>query len=88
MDETPVWLDMPGVTTVDFVGNKSIPLKSTSHEKMRVTVVLSAKANKTKLPPFIVFKGKRYNEKLDKIPGIVCAFSENGWMNKNLTHMA
>lgn len=86
MDETPVWLDMPGETTVDFVGNKSIPLKSTGHEKMRVTVVLSAKANGTKLPPFIVFKGKRYNKELDKIPGIVCAFSENGWMNENLTH--
>ena len=34
MDETPVWLDMPGETTVEFVDNKSIPLKSTGHEKM------------------------------------------------------
>ena len=86
MDETLVWLDKPGETTVDFVGNKSIPFKSTGHEKMKVTVVLSAKVNGTKLPPFIVFKGKWYNKKLDKIPGIVCAFSENGWMNENLTH--
>ena len=73
---------MPGETTVDFVGNKSIPLKSIGHEKMRVT----AKANGTKLPPFIVFKGKRYNKELDKISGIVCAFSENSWINENLTH--
>ena len=85
MDETPVWQDMPGETTADFVGNKFIPLKSTSHEKTRVTVVLSAKANGTKLPPFIVFKGKRYNKELNKIPGIVCTFSENGRMNENLT---
>ena len=55
MDETPVWLDMPAETTVDFVGMKSIPIKITGHEKSRFTVCLAAKANGIKLPPFLVF---------------------------------
>ncbi len=82
MDETPVWLNMTADTTVDFVGTRSIPLKSTGHEKVRVTVVLGAKANGSKLPPFIVFKGKRKEKELDKITGMVCAMSDNGWMNE------
>ncbi|XP_014678488.1 PREDICTED: tigger transposable element-derived protein 1-like [Priapulus caudatus] len=65
MDETPVWFDMPGDTTVDFTGTKSIPLKTTGHEKSRITVVLAAKANGVKLPPFIVFKGVRKDKELD-----------------------
>ena len=65
MDETPVWLDMPAETTVDFVGSKCIPIKTTGHEKSRVTVVLAAKANGVKLPPFIVFKGVRRDKDVD-----------------------
>ena len=42
MDETPIWLDMAAETTIDFVGNKSVPIKTTGHEKSRVTVVLAA----------------------------------------------
>jgi len=86
MDETPIWLDMGADSTVDFVGNKSVPIKTTGHEKSRVTVVLAAKANGSKLPPFIVFKGKRVDKGLEKVTGVVCAYSKNGWMNENLTH--
>ena len=82
MDETPIWLDMAADSTVDFVGNKSVPIKTTGHEKSRVTVVLAAKANGSKLPPFIIFKGKR----VDKVIVVVRAYSGNGWMNEDLTH--
>ena len=86
MDETPIWLDMAADSTVDFVGNKSVPIKTTGHEKSRVTVVLAAKANGSKLPSFIVFKGKRVDKGLQKVIGLVYAYSGNGWMNEDLTH--
>lgn len=56
MDETPVWSDMVSQTTVDASGKKTITIKSTGHEKSRVSVCLAAKADGTKLKPMIVFK--------------------------------
>lgn len=57
MDETAVWLDMPADNTVDMVGVKSVPLRTTGHEKNRITVCLAAKATGRKLVPMLVFKG-------------------------------
>ena len=59
MDETPAWSDMLSETTVDATGKKSITLKSTGHEKARVSVCLAAKADRTKLKPIVVFKGAK-----------------------------
>ena len=59
MDETPVWDDMVSDTTVDKVGATSVNLKMTGHEKVMVTVCLSARADGTKLKPFIVFRGAK-----------------------------
>ena len=69
MDETPVWLDMVGDDTIEHIRAKSIPVKSTGNEKARVTVVLAAKANGQKLPPMIVFKGKRMDRGLNTVRG-------------------
>ena len=44
MDEMAVWLDMPGCTTVSVRGEASVPVRTTGHEKSRVTVCLTAKA--------------------------------------------
>ena len=85
MDETPIWLDMPGETTLDISGVRSVPVKSTGHHKSRVTVCLAAKANGQKLPPFIVFKGVRRDKEADKVSGVVINMSPNGWMNEDLT---
>ena len=57
MDETPVWSDMVSATTIDATGKKTIIMKSTSQEKSRVSVCLTAKAHGTKLKLMIVFKG-------------------------------
>ncbi len=57
MDETACWFDMPGDSTIDTVGVKSVTLKTTGHEKCHVTVALAAKADGTKLKPYVVFKG-------------------------------
>lgn len=59
MDETPVWCDMVSETTIDATGKKTITLKTTGHEKSRVSVCLAAKADGTKLKPMVVFKGAK-----------------------------
>ena len=54
-------IDMPGETTVEHVGTRSVPLRTTGHEKSRFTVVLAAMADGRKLKPFVVLKGVRPN---------------------------
>ena len=78
-------MNTPGATTVEQVGAKSVPLKTTGHDKNRFTVALSAFADGRKLPPYIIFKGVRPIPELSKIPGVVIAHSKNGWMNQDLT---
>ena len=62
MDETAIWADMPGNSTIDVRGSKSVPIITTGHEKQRITVCLAAMVDGTKLPPFVVLKGKRMAE--------------------------
>ena len=86
-DETACWMDMPSDTTVNLTGSRSVPLKSTGHEKDHFTVILTARADGTKAKPYVVFKGKgtRLIKDLQCIAGIVVRFSSNGWMNDSLT---
>ena len=35
MDESPFWFDLPSGSTVDFKGVKTVPSKTTGHEKLR-----------------------------------------------------
>ena len=59
MDETVIWANMFSGTTADWTGKKDIPLKTTRHEKVKVSVSLAAKADGTHLKPFIVFGGAK-----------------------------
>ena len=45
--------------------------------------MLAAKADGTKLPPYIIFKGKRASN-LPKISGCLVVCSPNGWMTREL----
>ena len=56
-DETPLWLDMPGDTTISRVGERSVSVKTTGHEKSHFTVAFAAMADGRRLKPFVVFKG-------------------------------
>ena len=88
MDETPVWSDMISNTTVEITGSKDVPMKSTDHEKVRVSVCLAAKLDSTKCKPFIVFAGaKRELKSLNDEYRKKCYVtgSPNGWMNEELT---
>ena len=84
MDETPLWLDMPGETTITRRGERSVPLRTTGHDKARFTVVLSAMADGRKLKPYVVFKGVRAIPEMNT-NGVVVALSRNRWMNEELT---
>ena len=57
MVETAVWPEMVGDVAVDTTGTKDVPLKSTGSEKVKVSACLTAKVDRTKLKPFIVFQG-------------------------------
>ena len=90
MDETPVGSDKITSSTVEQVGKKTVTMKSTGHEKSRISVCLTAKGDGTKLKPFIVFKGgKRDVDALNKEFHGKCVVvsSQNGWMNTELTNV-
>ena len=78
MDKTECWMDMSSNTTVALTGSCIIPLTTTSHEKDHFTVILTAKANSTKLKPH----GEVSNKSLVLF---VVRFSNNDKMNHMLT---
>ena len=63
MDETGLQ-DMPGSTTLETQGTRSVGIKTTGHEKDRFNVVLGARADVSKMQPLIIFKGKRKDKSL------------------------
>ena len=78
---------MVGNVTVDTTGTKDLPHKSTGNEKVKVSVCLTAKADGTKLKPFIVFQGAKreataLNEEFKN--QCVVASSSNGLMKQEL----
>ena len=88
MNETAVWVDMLSQSTVDKVGKREICLKTTGHEKVRISICLSATADGTKLRHFIVFGGaERETEALNKEFRSRCIVTSslNPWMNVGLT---
>ena len=77
---------MSSENTVGRVGAKQVPLRTKGNEKMRVTVMLTARADGTKLKPFIIFKRQRpVPELAAKFPQLVIAYNANGWMDESLT---
>ncbi len=84
MDETAIWSDMVSNTTVEKRGAHSVNMKTTGHEKAKITVCLTATADGAKKKPFFVFKGakreaKALNEEFRS--KCVVATSASGWMN-------
>lgn len=85
MDETAVWLDSPGATTIERKGAQSVSLKSTGHEKLNITVALTVRGDGTKAPPYIVFKGAvRDTARLghEYRHQAFISTTPNGWMNE------
>lgn len=76
---------MPGDTTVASVGKRSIPIRTSGHDKKHFTVIFAALADGRKANPFVVFKGVRSVPELSSVPGVIVRLSRNGWMNEDLT---
>lgn len=82
MDETPVTYDMPNNQTVAGVGESTVLVKTTGHEKMHFTVVLSCLAESTGLCPVLIFKRKTIPKNLKLPPGIAVCVHPKGWMDE------
>ena len=54
---------MVSETTVEATGAKDVPMKSTGHEKVHVSICLEAKLDGTKLKSFIVFGAAKRKSK-------------------------
>ena len=78
---------MVGNATINSTGKKEVALKSIGNEKGRVSVCLTAKADGTKMNPFIVLKGTKQKLAVlkDRFKGrCVVTSSSDGWMNEEL----
>ncbi len=87
MDETVVWFDMVSQRTTNKKGAKIETVKTAAHERSHLTVVLAAKADGTKLKPYVVLKGAAGEVKAmqEQISSAVINTSTSGWMNDALT---
>ena len=85
-DETAFWPDSAASTTLDFSGIKEVPIKTTGHDKQRLTVLLTARADGRKLRPFVLLPRKRPLRQLEKFKNkleiVYCGIS---WMDDALT---
>ena len=59
MDETPLRFELPATRTLEFTGNRTVPILSCGGDKQRFTVVLAVKTDGGKLPPKVILKGVR-----------------------------
>ena len=85
MDETPVWFQMPGKSTLAESGEKEVRVATTGHEKERLTVTLAAYADGTKLPPLVHLPGVRPLPKNEVPNGVVvfmCGSGKKSWANE------
>ena len=83
MDQTAVYYEMKSSTTVDVVGKNTISCRDSGSNSKRVTVVLSVAADGTKLPPFVVFKGRpggSIENEISKNNWLACV-QEKGWFD-------
>ena len=84
MDKTAVYFGMPGNSTLHHNGEKTVIIRTTGHEKDKVTIVLAAMANGRKLPPVVILKGKREPPACDIPRGVLVRMSPNGWVNEEI----
>uniref|UniRef100_A0A915EME8 HTH CENPB-type domain-containing protein n=1 Tax=Ditylenchus dipsaci TaxID=166011 RepID=A0A915EME8_9BILA len=66
MDETAVWFDCPSSRCIDSIGAKDVTIVTTVHEKMRITVCLTARSDRKKLIPYVLVDRKRPISKIEK----------------------
>ena len=58
MDQTPVYHAMDQDVTIDFVGVRTVNLRSAANDGQRVTVAVTVAASGRRVPSMVVFKGE------------------------------
>ena len=58
MDQTPVYHAMDQDVTIDWVGARTINMRSTANDGQRVTVAVTVAASGRRVPSMVVFKGE------------------------------
>ena len=86
-DETAVWMDALSGATLADTGSQDVAVRTTGHEKSRVTVLLCARANGSKCKPFILLQRKRpIKEVVNRFGNrAFLMFCGTNWMNQELT---
>ena len=84
MDESPFWFDLPSNQTYDMQGVKTVRMRTTGHEKLRFSVVLTALANGTKLMPMLIFRNLKNVPKGNFPKNCHIAVSKGGCMTTDL----
>ena len=49
MDETPIWFEMTGKTTIEKIGTKNVEVKTFGTEHIRISLLLAITAKGNKL---------------------------------------
>ena len=86
MDETPAFFDMIPSKSISKTGSRECIVRTSGSEKKHVTIVHSAAADGTMLPPMLTFKGKKDKtiEKLRIPEGFILKTQEKSWMDEGL----
>ena len=84
MDETPLYFNMPSSHSVHKKGCREVRVQSTGAEKCQLTILLSCTAAGHRLPPMIIFKGKRVLKNLHIPPGVVVELQQKVWNDASL----
>jgi hypothetical protein len=58
MDQTAMYFEMKSTTTIHELGARTVSVCESGSNSKRAMLVLAVAADGTKLPPFVVFKGK------------------------------
>ena len=67
--------------TLEFTGNRTVPILSCGGDKQSFTVILAVKANREKLPSKVIFKGVRQLQ-IQIPPTMQVWVHKKGWMDE------
>lgn len=79
MDETAVYFETTSTTTVDVLGAQHVVMKTNGFSSMRITAALAVRANRTRVMPTTIFKGK--NEPPKMLKGCYTFSQPKGWVD-------
>ena len=87
IDETPVYVDMLSLSTIDFVENKNVDASHCGATKARFIAVLCVGASGRVLKTMIILKGLKKVPKVKVQKGIYLTLSNKGSMTYELMQL-